>query len=342
MSLFRQEQSSVLDLIHQAVHAALQHAMHHHGRRSHHSGGHPASARHPADGSTVEDLEQRVLMSSAHPTNAPELFAKSSAAHVTVSAKAKSTAAAASATSNPVAIADPKVTDKSYTYVSFANKPLFGSTGPNINDVTQGNLGDCFLLSVLSSVAKSDPALIRKMIVANSNGTFTVNFARKPIVIDADLAVTPDGRPAYAQLGANNSLWVALIEKAFADYADPKSNRYETIEGGWMGDAFTALGLKSTSTFDTSSAKSLATQVQKGLKSHSFVTMGTSSYVGNDSPFVSGHAYEIDSVTLNKKGVVISVTLRNPWGNALATGGYVTVTPEQMFNAFAGLATSHG
>jgi hypothetical protein len=262
-----------------------------------------------------------------------------------VTASTKTTAsksAASNATPAPAAVAEPKVTDKTFKYASFASDPLFGSSGPSIKDVSQGELGDCYLLSVLSSVAKTDAKLIKQVITANSNGTYTVTFTgKKTVTVDAELATLPDGRPAYAQLGSGNSLWVALIEKAYADYVNPKSDSYSTIDGGWMGDAFTALGFKSNSTFSAASATALASLVQKDLKSADFVTMGTASYVSGNSPLVAGHAYEIDSVTLSNKGVVTSITLRNPWGNDVANGGYVIVTPQQAFNAFAGLAVSH-
>jgi hypothetical protein len=242
----------------------------------------------------------------------------------------------------PLAVADPATTSGGYVYESFATDPLFAPTGPSINDVSQGELGDCYLLSVLSSVAKSDAPLIRQLITPNTNGTYTVTFTgKKTVTVNADLATLPGGRPAYAQLGSDNSLWVALVEKAYADYVNPKADSYTTISGGWMGDAFTALGLRSTSTFSAASANALATLVQKDLKANDFVTMGTASYVGASSPLAAGHAYEIDSVTLNKQGAITSVTLRNPWGNDIANGGYLTVSAQQVFSAFAGLSVSH-
>lgn len=47
--------------------------------------------------------------------------------------------------------------------------------------------------------------------------------------IDDDLPVTADNSPtpAYAQLGAENSLWVALLEKAHAVHR--RQNRYASL-----------------------------------------------------------------------------------------------------------------
>ena len=341
-----------MDLFHpnHAVHHPIQHLIHealrHVAHHAWHTGGHPLvhpvrpAVHHATEGATFEDLEGRLLMSHASLHDAPIQFAQ--AATKATQASTISTTAKSNGSPGPVAIADPAVTDKSFTYKSFASDPLFGSGGPSINDISQGDLGDCYLLSVLSSVAKTDAALIRRVVTPNANGTYTVAFTGKTAVtVNADLATLPDGRPAYAQLGSGNSLWVALVEKAYADYANAKADSYTTIDGGWMGSAFSALGLKNTSTFSATSANALATLVQKDLKANDFVTMGTSSYVGVNSPLIGGHAYEINSVTVDKKGAVSSITLRNPWGNDLSNGGYVTVTPQQAFAALAGLAVSH-
>ena len=333
--------------IQHAIQHAIHHALHHGSHpRGHRVVLHPrlALARHAADGATFEDLEQRTLMSAVpHLDDIVRLEAAANNRGAVALAAVKQAVPVAPVTpSGPVAIADPTLTTGGYVYKSFASDPLFGPSGPSINDVSQGVVGDCYLLSVLSSVARTDAPLVRQLITANSNDTYTVTFAgKKTVTVDAELPTLPDGQPAYAQLGSGNSLWVALVEKAYADYVNPKADSYTTISGGWMGDAFTAIGLKSTSTFSAASSTALATLLQKDVKANDFVTMGTASYVGLNTPLVAGHAYEIDSVTVNKQGAVTSVTLRNPWGNDVANGGYVTVTAQQVFNAFAGLSVSH-
>ena len=85
-------------------------------------------------------------------------------------------------------------TDGAYTYHSFASNPLFSDAGPRPDDVIQGDVGDCYFLSVLSSVAKVDPMLIKQSIVDLGDGTFAVQFTRDEkqifIRVDADLATT--------------------------------------------------------------------------------------------------------------------------------------------------------
>ena len=55
-------------------------------------------------------------------------------------------------------------------------KPLFAEGGPKMTDVAQGALGDCYLMTALGAVAKTNPSLLERMIVDNGDGTSTVTF----------------------------------------------------------------------------------------------------------------------------------------------------------------------
>lgn len=237
-------------------------------------------------------------------------------------------------------LVEPAVTDKSISYKNFSSEPLFSSKGPSINDINQGYLGDCYLLSTLSSVAKTDPALIKKEIVANADGTYTVSFGAKlgtHIKVDAELPVWPDGQVAYAGLGQQGSLWVSLVEKAYVSYKNLKANSYASINGGWMSDAFAALGLKSQTVTNEGSSAALVATLAADLKAGDFTTFGTASSLPGNSPMIADHAYEVDSVNVANN----TVTFRNPWGNGSANDGYVTVSAEQAYAAFTGIVVSH-
>jgi hypothetical protein len=67
----------------------------------------------------------------------------------------------------------------SITY-SPVSAPLFGASGPSINDINQGYLGDCFLLGPLAEVAQQNPSIIESMITNNGNGTYGVRFPSRP------------------------------------------------------------------------------------------------------------------------------------------------------------------
>jgi hypothetical protein len=292
-----------------------------------------------------EVLENRSMMSVAVNVHAPAVHTVA-AAHVVVKPAPKATVAPK--TQLPALMADPAVTDSSITYKNFSTLPLFSNAGPSVNDINQGDLGDCYFLSTLSAVAKVNPSAIRKDIVNNNDGTYTVNFTsgstKKQIRVDADLPTWSDGELAYANFGAGRSLWVAVLEKAFADFRTG-ANSYGSIEGGWMSEAFSALGIKSQSTFAAASATALAKLMAKDLKAGDAATFGTGDTITDSASLISDHAYEIDSVTVDKKGNPLSVTLRNPWGvDGIGSdgndNGYVTLNLKQVMDNMVGMVVA--
>jgi hypothetical protein len=118
---------------------------------------------------------------------------------------------------------------------NFAKDTLFAAGGPTKNDIFQGSTGDCYFLSPLSATADSDPEYIRRMVVSLGDGTYAVRFLRngQPVYVrvDADLWVNGNGDPVYAKLGAEKSLWVPIVEKAFALFREDKAT-YDSISGG--------------------------------------------------------------------------------------------------------------
>jgi hypothetical protein len=106
----------------------------------------------------------------------------------------------------------------SITY-SPVSAPLFSGSGPSINDINQGYLGDCFLLGPLAEVAQQNPSIIESMITNNGNGTYGVRFyvdgVAQYVTVNSEL---PDGGTIFNTAnGANNAPddWAALVEKAY-------------------------------------------------------------------------------------------------------------------------------
>lgn len=220
---------------------------------------------------------------------------------------------------------------------NFKNNALFSDNGPVADDVEQGYLGDCYYLATLGAVAEVEPSKIRESVVELGDGTYAVQFTKNGkelfVRVDADLAVNGSAL-AYADLGAGNSLWVAIMEKAFA-YVRTGVASYAAIEAGWMSEAASVLGVTSNSIYSTSSATNLmgtlAAELNAG-KAVTFATVGTIS----GSTLVGSHAYQVVSVTAT------TLTLRNPWaidGYTCKDGsndGYITVTATQAYANFCG------
>ena len=68
----------------------------------------------------------------------------------------------------------PALTSTSLTYTT-ASGSLFPTT-PSNNDEFQGELGDCYFISSLGTIADSNPAAIENMFINNGDGTYTVRF----------------------------------------------------------------------------------------------------------------------------------------------------------------------
>ena len=243
---------------------------------------------------------------------------------------------------------DPGVGDPLYTYRRFADHPLFASAGPTGDDVAQGMIGDCYLMAPLLSVAELDPTRIRESVVDLGDGTYAVQFgpgrAKKYVHVDGDLPVWPDDRmPAYAALGAEGSMWVAVIEKAYAMYRRGGARGYAGLDGGWMREAYAALGMPGRTIF-TNSGDLLARFLQSELAAGRSVTYATDEPAAG-APLVGSHAYAVVGVDLDSAGNPVGIRLRNPWavdgeGSDGADDGYVTVTAHQAVASLMGVVSA--
>ena len=68
----------------------------------------------------------------------------------------------------------PALCDSSLVYTSAAGS-LFPHT-PSHADEYQGELGDCYFISALGTLADSNPAAVENMFINNGDGTYTVRF----------------------------------------------------------------------------------------------------------------------------------------------------------------------
>lgn len=205
------------------------------------------------------------------------------------------------------------------------------------SDVTQGALGDCYLMASMAAIANQNPDLIQKLIHDNGDGTYTVTFYQKKkflgifddgyekikITVDADFP-EHNGSPMYAQPGdtvdGKQEIWGMVIEKAYADW----KGGYEDIEGGWPHDAFEALTGVDSKDYKPSSMsfQDLAARFQDGeaiaVASHFDRKLGPfdipdstdSNSFYQDDTLVAGHAYYISDVNVQTG----TITIRNPWG----------------------------
>ncbi|MEJ7735676.1 MAG: C2 family cysteine protease, partial [Polyangiaceae bacterium] len=129
------------------------------------------------------------------------------------------------------------------------------ATAVHPNDVGQGQIGDCYLISAMAAVANRNPQLIQDAVVANSDGSYTVTFYERAAWYNpfdsgyhpVQIRVTGDfpavnGNPVFAQpgdgTGAGRELWPMIVEKAYAQW----QGGYDRIgTGGTAGGPMSAL-----------------------------------------------------------------------------------------------------
>ncbi|MDX2015879.1 MAG: C2 family cysteine protease [Myxococcaceae bacterium] len=103
--------------------------------------------------------------------------------------------------------------------------------GIKATDITQGYIGDCYLVSALASVAHLHPDAIARAMKDLGDGTVAVTFqtATGPhtVVVDKELP-TADGKAFYARSTDVKELWGPLLEKAFAEFT---KRGYAGIDG---------------------------------------------------------------------------------------------------------------
>ncbi len=198
----------------------------------------------------------------------------------------------------------------------------------DLNDVAQGLLGDCYLIAALGALAQRNPAVLRRMIKDNGDGTYTVTFHEGGEVHVDDHFPVQNDQPVYAREGDRTKddgpeLWVMLVEKAWAKL----KGGYEDIRGNKMNDkmknqdAMEALtGNRTTKVMTASkSDEDLLTLLDEAARNSRPMTAGTFDKKHFDEDALdamsskgihANHAYAVVSVDAEKG----TVELFNPWG----------------------------
>jgi len=222
---------------------------------------------------------------------------------------------------------------KSITWKKASEIPSLGQDAklfPNkisTTDVKQGYLGDCYFLSVLSLLALRENR-IKRLFVSQENRNYQIRILKdgNEITIEVDDFFPCRGEQlAFAQ-SANNSIWVQLLEKAWAK----KFGCYFAVEGGTMKDAMFDLTSAPTITMETSDPK-VWEELQEALKNGYIAGAASKSNKnkpeaeviyeeeskGDNSKVTDDHAFAILDIfdTRDSKGRDVRLLkIRNPWG----------------------------
>lgn len=214
----------------------------------------------------------------------------------------------------------------------------------NLDDVTQGAAGTCYLLAAAQVAADSMPALIHELFCDNGDGTYGVRFYgidRSSFWVTVNSSLPLNGRgqlllAGNASKSRSGELWVSLLEKAYAQAnetgwlgRDLAVNSYQEVEGGLFealshlsGSAVTAYSAYYAVAGSTWAGRTRSWQLaeaaaQAALSSGKSLWLGSfgSSTGGNGKTnLVAGHAFAISSYNSSSG----TYRVHNPWG---ASGG---------------------
>jgi hypothetical protein len=132
----------------------------------------------------------------------------------------------------PYIEAEPVVELPPLEIVPGRDKPHLFVKDPNdahevdINDIDQGQIGDCFILASIGAVARHNPEMIKRMIRDNHDGTYTVTFKQGDtfayVTVNDKFPGGPESGqhadPGDATRYGKKEIWPLVLEKAYAEY----------------------------------------------------------------------------------------------------------------------------
>lgn len=201
-----------------------------------------------------------------------------------------------------------------------AQGSLFVS-GVSVDDVKQGQIGDCYVPAAAAAIAHADPKAIEDAIRDNGDGTYTARFfvngtgEAQEVTVDADLYGS--GSPKYGGTTARDGeLWFSLLEKAYAAWRGD----YDVVaQGGSVGQMMSALlGRPNVEHWLAGRApEDVYREVLAGVGAHRAMAAGTYGTVEaaryTNSGLYANHAYSV--LGAGEENGQRYVVLRNPWGS---------------------------
>lgn len=217
----------------------------------------------------------------------------------------------------------PVFNGKSITYTEVKGT-LFGSNNkPVISDIDQGRLNDCTFLAALGATfsrqsddtGNASSSVINTMLIDNGDDTYTVRFYSGAYYDPGEAQyVTVDSRiPKNIAAQTNNGvLWVALVEKAYAQWREWRdgSPGYNIIgNGGTVASPLSFVTGRKTTNYSVNRIS--FSLLETSLKDGKAIVASRS---GKDTSYILGsHAYSVTNAYTNSNGQQ-RVVVRNPWG----------------------------
>jgi hypothetical protein len=188
-------------------------------------------------------------------------------------------------------------------------------------------------MSSLAGAARVSQNAIRQLVVDLGDGTFAVHLNDKFFRVDSEFATKVDepDRLKYAKRGAEGSLWVAVVEEAFALL---RNNDYANLSNDTTYFALGKIGGEDRLLAPTFLLTESLPLVDSPNIAATYVTDRDEADV---SVLTDSHWYTIIDVIYDGNGDVTHVTLYNPYGedddcypDDGFDDGLVTITVDEL------------
>ncbi|MFN8578677.1 MAG: C2 family cysteine protease [Candidatus Sericytochromatia bacterium] len=218
-----------------------------------------------------------------------------------------------------------------------------GVKGINPSDIQQNQIGDCYFLSSLASLAKQRPQDIIKMIKDNGDGTCNVKFPGRSGAIKVKIPTDDEiNKSSGAGKGDNGSIWVAILEKAYIQDHTFGKKQVE-LSGMNIRKGISDVTGNSTDidTITRFSIDSIKDKIENKISQGKIIVASTFGYGDASKNISSKHVYSVLGYDRNTD----LITVRNPWGasgepngiknNDGVSDGVFKLTPQEFNNLFS-------
>jgi len=208
-----------------------------------------------------------------------------------------------------------------------SNPSLFVG-GASRFDITQGMLGDCWLLAAVAALCQYE-GLLYQVVPPDQSfdreycGLFRFRFWQygrwEEVTVD-DRLPTYNNRLVFLHSSENNEFWSALLEKAYAKLC----GTYEALKGGQTSEAMEDFTGGVTETFVLAKVPEnffkliFKAEDRQSLMCCSIEAKPNEIEAKLENGLIKGHAYTVTAVkkaNTEGSGEVELVRIRNPWGN---------------------------
>ncbi len=220
-----------------------------------------------------------------------------------------------------------RVFTRFHRHLQSAPRGLFEMHAPRRDGMSQGQLGDCFVVSAIGALVTQHPGRFKAMFHEQPDGSCLVTFpGRQPVRVPR----LTDAQIALGSTAGDQGLWLNVMEEAVAienrshggsavvmDAISSGGNTGRTIEL-LTGHKVKALPLQPTAAKDRAAAEQEARKTLIAVHEHKILAcVSTPHHAGLPPGIASGHAYGV----IGYDPEAVLVTLWNPWGNRFEPKG---------------------